>query len=103
MDFFKSKPLPDAVPDYMKTALELSEAHTLSEEESRMISALERAEQDLIGQLEYARYEGREETALSVAQSLLNAGMDSKSVALHTGLDLDTIHRLKATGPNSQR
>jgi predicted transposase/invertase (TIGR01784 family) len=119
MDFFKGRALPEDVPDYIRTALELSEECNLSEEEAHMISAQEMAEQDRIGQLAYARGEGREqgqregrqagqregrqqgqrETALSVARSLLKTGMDIKSVALHTNLDLDSIRRLKATGP----
>ncbi|MDR1358462.1 MAG: Rpn family recombination-promoting nuclease/putative transposase [Coriobacteriales bacterium] len=106
MDFFKGRPLPESAPGYLKTAFELSEEHNLSREEAQMISDEERAEQDRIGQLEYARgeglqegrREGQRETALSNAQKALSAGLAVELVQQITGLDLNTIHRLKAAG-----
>ncbi|MDR1089216.1 MAG: Rpn family recombination-promoting nuclease/putative transposase [Coriobacteriales bacterium] len=113
MDFFKGRPLPESVPDYLKKALELSEEHNLTHEEAQMISDKERAEQDRIGQLEYARdeglrkgrwegrQEGQRESALSNAQRALSAGLAEELVQQITNLDLKTIRKLKATGFSS--
>ncbi|MDR1089116.1 MAG: Rpn family recombination-promoting nuclease/putative transposase [Coriobacteriales bacterium] len=105
MDFFKGRPLPEDVPDYLKKARELSEELTLTREEAQMISDKERAEQDFIGQLEYARGEGRQEgsqeNALSIARRAVSQGFDIKVIAELTDLDLNTVRRLKATSPGN--
>jgi predicted transposase/invertase (TIGR01784 family) len=61
MDFLNDKPMHTDAPDYIRQAYELVSHANLDDKERKMISAKERYEQDLLGQMNYVRNEGRNE------------------------------------------
>ncbi|GHT78543.1 hypothetical protein FACS1894104_1890 [Actinomycetota bacterium] len=97
-------------PNYIKQAYKLVDYANLNREERKMISAQERREQDLIGQMNYARNEGiaigeqlgetkgraegRAEGLAKVARNLLSADMNPSEVARLTGLTEQEVNGL---------
>jgi predicted transposase/invertase (TIGR01784 family) len=111
MDFFKGKPPTRDAPQYIKEAYRLTEEQDLSEEEVKMIEAIDLAEEDRKGQIAYAREQGEKRgerrgmklgekekarAIAAIANNLLRASMTPELVAAHTGLDLETVRQLQA-------
>jgi predicted transposase/invertase (TIGR01784 family) len=118
VDFLSDKPAGANVPDYIKQAYELVDIANLNKEERKMISAAERREQDLIGQMRWAqkvamaegkaegraegkaegkaegRAEGEAQGLAKVAKNLLAAGMAPNEIAEVTGLSVQEIENL---------
>jgi predicted transposase/invertase (TIGR01784 family) len=99
-DFFNDLPCAKSAPNYIKQAYKLVNYANMSGKERKVISVRERLEQDRIGQLNYARNEGRVEGRTEVARNFLALGTPIDVVQKATGLSVAELGMLQkqATG-----
>jgi predicted transposase/invertase (TIGR01784 family) len=110
MDFLNDKPMRKDAPDYIRQAYRLINHANLDDKERKMISAKERYEQDLLGQMNSVRNEGialGEQRGIALGEqrgiakgeakligTMLANGTSITEAARLTGLSVEEINRL---------
>ena len=93
-DYFLTGEVKPEAPDYIKKASEIISYINLSEEERRVISALERLAANDQSEKETAIRMAKAEGKAEIAKAMLQEGLPPETVVKYTGLSLDYVKTL---------
>ena len=107
-DYFVGGTASECAPEYIKKASKIIEYVNMSEEERKVISAMERMEANDEAERYYIATENRAKgmaegemvKAVSVARNLLSINLSAEQIAAATGLAAEEIEKMRTAGGN---